>query len=106
MLGFTLKFSQGPYGELVTGTTTLALSERAFVRKHIFGGAELPAAGQGCSEIGVVVPEDQVDAVFERAIRAGATEVLAPCEQPWGQRISYIRDLDGHLVEICSPVRR
>ncbi len=105
-LGFQLKFRQGPYGELVTGATTLALSERAFVREHIFGGVELPLAGQGCSEIGVLVPEAEVDGLYRRAVQAGAQAVVEPVAQPWGQRISYVRDLDGHLVEICSPVSR
>lgn len=106
VLGFELKLRQGPYGELATGATTLALSERAFIREHIFGGVDLPPAGQGCSEIGVLVPEEEVDGLFRRAVQAGAQAVVEPIEQPWGQRVSYVRDLDGHLVEICSPVRR
>jgi lactoylglutathione lyase len=24
--------------------------------------------------------------------------------KPWGQKVSYVRDLNGCLVEVCSPV--
>ncbi|MBS7792385.1 MaoC family dehydratase N-terminal domain-containing protein [Roseococcus sp. SDR] len=34
----------------------------------------------------------------------GALEVLAPVDKPWGQTISYLRDLDGALVQLCSPI--
>lgn len=47
--------------------------------------------------------ENTVD-FYEKAVNAGATEVKAPTEKPWGQTLSYVRDLNGFLVEICSPI--
>ena len=38
------------------------------------------------------------------ALAAGATAVRAPAKKPWGQIVSYVRDNNGFLVEICSPV--
>jgi lactoylglutathione lyase len=99
--GLAEKMRQGPYAELDTGAVTLALSEREFVTSHL--GVKPGQKGAGSSEIGFVVPKDKVDAVFKAAKAAGAKEVIAPKEQPWGQRVSYVRDPDGHLVEICSP---
>jgi hypothetical protein len=29
---------------------------------------------------------------------------VPPTVKPWGQTVSYVRDLDGFLVEICSPM--
>lgn len=26
-----------------------------------------------------------------------------PERQPWGQTVSYVRDPDGFLVELCTP---
>jgi len=101
-LGFSLKMKVDQYAELNTGETTLAISERSFIQEHL--GISLHPAGQGSSEIGVVYPLDQVDQRFQGAIQAGASVVMEPRNQPWGQRVSYVRDPDGHLVEICSPV--
>ena len=101
-LGFSEKARHGQYGELATGDTILGLSERAFVAEHFTG--KLPPPGQGASEIAVIVDRDDVQTVYERALAAGAESVLEPREQPWKQLVSYVRDPDGHLVEICSPV--
>lgn len=42
---------------------------------------------------------DDVDALLNRAVAAGATLVGQPEELPWGY-IGHFRDLDGHLWEI------
>lgn len=44
-----------------------------------------------------------VKAAYERAVAAGAVPVSAPVTKPWGQVVSYVRDCDGALVELCSP---
>ncbi|WP_438014565.1 VOC family protein [Sorangium sp. So ce315] len=51
----------------------------------------------------ICVANKDVDAAFKRAVEAGATPVAEPHDVPWGQRVSYVRDLNGVLVEICSP---
>jgi catechol 2,3-dioxygenase-like lactoylglutathione lyase family enzyme len=45
---------------------------------------------------------DEVDAAYERIIKQGATPVLAPTTEPWGQRTCYIADPEGNLIEIGS----
>jgi lactoylglutathione lyase len=45
---------------------------------------------------------DDVDAAYERALAAGATSAAEPDDKPWGQRIAYVRDLNGILVELCT----
>ena len=45
-----------------------------------------------------------VEAAFNTAVRAGATSVSKPKTKPWGQVVSYVRDCNGFLVEICSPM--
>jgi lactoylglutathione lyase len=42
---------------------------------------------------------------FARAPAAGAISYVGPTTKPWGQVVSYVRDLNGCLVEICSEVR-
>lgn len=44
----------------------------------------------------------EVDEQFQRAISLGATPVLEPTTEPWGQRTCYISDPEGNLIEIGS----
>ena len=45
---------------------------------------------------------DEVDRAFADAVQKGATPVLEPTTEPWGQRTCYIADPEGNLVEIGS----
>lgn len=43
-----------------------------------------------------------VDLAFKEVISNGATLVLEPTTEPWGQRTCYIADPEGNLIEIGS----
>ena len=94
----------GTYGELETGATTLSFAAVELAQSNLPGGfqpADLtrqPAA----SEVGFTTAD--VSAAYEKAIGAGATALAPPKTKPWGQVVAYVRDLDGHLVELCTPV--
>lgn len=45
---------------------------------------------------------EEVDVEYKKAIEKGATSVLEPTTEPWGQRTSYIADPEGNLIEIGS----
>ena len=45
---------------------------------------------------------DEVAAAFKNAVENGATPVLSPELEPWGQRTCYIADPEGNLIEIGS----
>lgn len=93
----------GTYAEMETGATALAFAEEALVAGQ---GVEFrrtrPEEAAPAVEIGLVT--DDVCAAYERAVAAGASPVLPPREKPWGQLVGYVRDRDGALVEICSPM--
>ena len=72
----------GSYGELETGGTALAFAAEALV-----------------AEGGVVARPNRPGEV-----PAGAVSCKAPSVKPWGQTVAYVRDLNGFLVEICSPM--
>lgn len=46
-----------------------------------------------------------VDAVYERAIRAGATSISAPADQPYGERGAGVRDRAGNSWFIATLLR-
>lgn len=57
----------------------------------------------GHSEIALYVDTfEEVDEAFKKAVENGATPVLEPELEPWGQRTCYIADPEGNLIEIGS----
>jgi len=104
--GFTRRFlhESGTYGELETGETTLAFAA------HELADANFPtghvAASDSAKPLGMEVAFVTADvaAAHAAAVRAGAAELAAPQQRPWGQVVSYVRCPDGTLVELCSPM--
>jgi lactoylglutathione lyase len=47
-----------------------------------------------------------LDNDWERALAAGAALLVAPKPKPWGQTVGYLRDLNGVVVELCTPSPR
>jgi len=92
----------GQFAQMNTGATALAFcSEELAAEGCSFEPVRLERKGPGI-EIGFL--SDQVEAAFDRAVSAGATPVLAPIKKPWGQTVAYVRDLNGFLVEMCTPM--
>ena len=48
---------------------------------------------------------EDVDSALQRAVGVGASLVLGLTVKPWGQTVAYVRDCNGYIVEICSPVQ-
>jgi lactoylglutathione lyase len=92
------------YGELLTGETTLSFAQHKIAASNLKNGfteSSLAAKPFGI-EIGFTT--DDVAAVYDNALKAGATPEAAPAFKPHGQTVAYVRDLDGFLVEICTPM--
>jgi lactoylglutathione lyase len=47
---------------------------------------------------------DNIAETLEKATKAGAKIIEEPKQKPWGQTVCYIRDIDGFLIEICTPM--
>jgi lactoylglutathione lyase len=92
------------YAEMETGETTLSFAVNELAKSNLPQGfvendRANPPAG---TEVGLVT--DDILAVYAQAIEAGAVAVAEPKVKPWGQTVAYVRDLDGILVELCSPM--
>jgi lactoylglutathione lyase len=94
-----LLHESGQYAELETGATALAFAARRLAAESV---RELADREPGGFEICLV--DEDVEGTFSRAIEAGAEAVSDPEEKPWGQRTAYVRDPDGTLIEIASPM--
>ena len=104
--GFTRKFitPENDYGELETGQTTISFASHELANSNLKKGyvktelSNKPFA----TELGFVT--ENVEDVVATALKHGATLLEAPKQKPWGQTVAYIRDIDGFLIEICTPV--
>lgn len=48
---------------------------------------------------------DDVDAAAARLRELGAREVSAPADQPWGERLAYFEDPDGHRLHVTASAK-
>jgi hypothetical protein len=46
-----------------------------------------------------------VDAAYRIAVDAGCEPLAAPADKPQGQRVGYVRDPFGMLVELATPLK-
>ena len=105
VLGLPLGHRSGPFAQLDTGATRVALYERDAMADTLgIGPLQPPPADAPGFELGFKV--DDVDAAYAEFTAAGAEAVTPPTDRPWGQRTAYIRDPDGHLVELVTPLGR
>lgn len=91
----------GGYAQMATGATVLAFSSHELIT-HLGKHPQSPDPARPCFEIALVT--DDVASAVTRAVAAGAILIQAPQDMPWGQVVAYVADLDGFLVEVCSPV--
>jgi lactoylglutathione lyase len=104
--GFEVRFIApgDEYAELNSGTTTLSFAALSLAKSNLKDGfqeGDLKAKPFGI-EIGFTTQD--VQGLVDKAIAAGAVLLEEPREKPWGQVVAYIRDLDGFLIEVCSPM--
>jgi catechol 2,3-dioxygenase-like lactoylglutathione lyase family enzyme len=104
VLGLPLGHRSGDYAQLQTGTTRLALYTRSAMEKILGMALEPPGANRPGFEIGFKVAD--TDAAFAELVACGASAVVPPTDRFWGQRTAYVRDPDGHLIEIAQDLRR
>jgi lactoylglutathione lyase len=103
--GFRKRFNsdEWDYAELESGDTTLAFAAEKMA--DVLGFSITPNRPDGApAGIELAFVTEDVAEDFRRATNAGATPVTDPHQTPWGQTVSYVRDLNGVLVEISSPV--
>lgn len=101
VLGLPLGHRSGPYAQLATGVTRVALYERQAMASTLgLGALRSPEPDAPAFELGFKV--DDVDAAYTELVEAGAHPVTPPTDRPWGQRTAYVRDPDGHLIELAT----
>jgi lactoylglutathione lyase len=104
--GFTRKFvtPENDYGELQSGETTLSFASIPLAKSNLTAGFTESSLANKPFGIEIGFTTENVEETVLKALNAGAVIVENPKTKPWGQIVAYIRDLDGFLIEICTPM--
>lgn len=97
---------EGDYGELATGATTLAFANITLAMDGLgsAGGFTPSDPNQPPQGASITLVSNEFEALFTQALAAGATRYVDPSEKPWGQTVAYMRDANGILIELATPV--
>jgi catechol 2,3-dioxygenase-like lactoylglutathione lyase family enzyme len=96
-LGFPLKFG-GPQ-ETFTSFAFGAPPHTSFL--NLIAETRGPIQWWGRAIIYV----SDVDALYQKALKAGLRPEFAPSDAPWGERYFHITDPDGHELSFAKPLR-
>ncbi len=104
--GFQRKFvtPENDYGELNTGGTTLSFTSCELGNSNLKEGFLESSLSNKPFGIELAFTTENIEVDFEHAIKEGAVEVEAIKTKPWGQKVGYLRDINGFLIEICTPI--
>lgn len=92
------------YAELITGGTTLSFAAYSMASGNLKDGFIESRQLNKPFGIEIGFTTDDVQGVLDKALEAGALLFEEPKIKPWGQTVAYVRDPEGFLVEICTPM--
>lgn len=104
--GFQRKFvtPENDYAEIMAGETTISFASKNLANSNLKNGFLESDLTQKPFGIELGFTTENVEEILEKSISAGATLLEKPNQKPWGQTVAYIRDIDGFLIEICTPM--
>lgn len=95
----------GTYAELDTGTTKLAFAAYSLAEQNFAGGVRRAAnEDDRPPNVELALVADDVDGAYARALEAGCSSLAAPADQSHGQRVAWVRDPFGTLLELATPL--
>jgi lactoylglutathione lyase len=96
--------ADGSYAQLDSGPTKLAFASYALGASNFDGGVHRAPVGAQPTNVEIALIADDVDMAHARALAAGCTPLAAPQNKPHGQRVAYVRDPFGTLIELATPL--
>lgn len=106
--GFQKKFitPEADYGELISGETTIAFASTVLGHSNFKKGFETLSLNKKPTGVEMAFTTQTIEADFNKAIESGAIEYESITQKPWGQKVGYLRDINGFLLEICTPIKK
>ncbi len=92
------------YAELDTGATRLAFAAYSLGEQNFDGGVRPAQLDEAPANVEIALVADDVEAAYARALDAGCTSLSPPRDKPQGQRVAWVRDPFGTLIELATPL--
>ncbi|MEO0585027.1 MAG: VOC family protein [Bacteroidota bacterium] len=92
------------YGEVHSGTTTLAFANIELGNANFPEGFQQSDRDQKPFGVELAFTTEDVEGVIAHALKHGATQLVEAVVKPWGQKVGYVRDINGFIIEICTPI--
>jgi uncharacterized glyoxalase superfamily protein PhnB len=105
--GFSRKFitPENDYGELISGETAISFASIKLGNSNFKNGFEKITNSEKPFGVELVFTSESIETDFQNAINSGAIEFEPLTEKPWGQKVGYVRDNNGFLIAICTPIK-
>ncbi|MEU8241174.1 VOC family protein [Actinoplanes missouriensis] len=98
LLGFTETYRFDDFVSLQLGTSAISVVQ---VTGGQDGSHGLPIRPRAGHQFELCVYTDDVDAAIDELRDRGVPVLVEPADQPWGERMAYVADPDGHPVMVC-----
>ena len=96
---------ENDYGELISGETTLAFASIKLGNTNFKKGFLSTKTTEKPFGVEIAFVTENIEFDFKKAIEMGAAEFEPITKKPWGQKVGYLRDNNGFLIEICTPIK-
>src|SRR4051794_24491645 len=94
----------GSYAQMDTGSTKLAFAAYSLGEGNFEGGVRHAGSEGQPPNVELALVHEDVEAAYRRALDAGCESLAPPKDKPQGQRVAYVRDPFGTLVELATPL--
>lgn len=81
---------------------TLGLMPESGIKKLLGKSLPDPASARGIPRAELYLTVFNAEVHHRRALEAGATELSPMSKRPWGDRVAYSLDPDGHVIAFCE----
>lgn len=95
---------ENDYGEIKSGSTIIAFANLALANSNFKEGFKESTLHDKPFGIELAFTTTEVEKVIQIAIENGAVLLEEVVTKPWGQQVGYIRDINGFILEICTPI--
>src|ERR671912_1837221 len=94
----------GSYAQMDTGATKLGFASYGLGDGNFPGGVRRATSDGQPPNMEIALVHEDVDGAYAHALQSGCSSLAEPQDKPQGQRVAYVRDPFGTLVEIASPL--
>lgn len=101
VLGFSVKTEDATnkFAELQFGNLVIALLTNETV-EGMCGEKELGSPRD--SPVVIAMEVDSLEQTYKTFLQKGVTFIIPPKTTPWGQKVSYMRDIEGYVWELSE----